>query len=240
MAGFTKADYDASYKYRVERHMPGGAPGPSEGRQEVWVHYHKVWMQPLLANRWAVLQPILNILSTDFLCVVGVGFGWGVDAAIAETSAITVGIDISDYIDAEQGNTEEAELRALVADVGLDPDAGRGLEVMNFIFDGQPRTNIIVLKEDMRTVNSRQNIRTALGGNWPTVVVYEDIIDDTWTDREIVEARNRGNGFGGSQRLIWIYTPTAARSLQDLFDLLPGGVNPSEVISPDGQTYLVV
>lgn len=239
MAGWTKADYDAAYRTRVERHMPGGAPGPSEGRAEVRVHYHKWSMQPILANMWATLQPILNISSAEHVCVVGAGFGWGVDAVVAETGAVVVGIDISDYIAAEQDNTEEAELRAEVVTAGLDPDTGRGLEVMNFIHDGQPRANVIVLQEDARTNQSRQAIRAALNNNWPSVVVYEDIIDDTWLDADIVSARDAGNGFGGQQRLIWIYRPTAARSLQDLFDLLPPANAPSEVISPDGQVYLV-
>ncbi len=234
MAGWTKSDYDNAYSFRVERYL-GGHPNT---RLEVRSHYHKWAMEPLLANRWSVLQPILNILSTDHVCVVGAGFGWGVDALIAQTSATVVGIDISDYISAEQANTEESELRAEVSAVGLDPDTGRGAEVMAFIFDNTVRSNVIVLQEDAATNGSRQAIRAALGGNWPSVVVYEDIIDDTWTDTDIINARNAGNGFGGSQRLIFIYKGTAARTHQNLFDLLPGGAHPSEVISPDGQVYL--
>lgn len=232
MAAWTKADYDTNYRWRVERYL-GGHPNT---RPEVVVHYHKWAMKPLLANRWAVLQPVLNILSTDHVCVIGAGFGWGVEAIIAETSATVVGIDISAYIAAEGANTEEAELRAEVALVGLDPDAGRGLEIMNFIYDAQPRTSVIVLENDASTGPQRNEIRTALGGNWPSVVVYEDIIDDTWTDTEIINARDAGNGFGGAQRLIFLYKRTDARSHQDLLDLLPGSV---EVISADGTVYLV-
>ena len=185
---------------------------------------------------WATLQPILNILSGDHVCVVGAGFGWGVEAVEAETGAVVVGIDISDYIAAEQGSTEEAELRAEVVAGGLDPDSGQGLAVMNFIYDAQPRGSVIVLQNDAASGPQRNAIRTALGGNWPSVVVYEDIIDDDWTDTEITSARNSGNGFGGAQRLIFIYRPTPARSAQDIMDLLPTG---KEVITPDGQTHLV-
>jgi len=215
--------------------MPGGGPGPSEGRSEFKVHYHKWAMKPVLASMWARLQPVLNILSTDYVCVVGAGFGWGVEAIVSETGATVVGIDISDYINAEKTNTEETELRAEVTATGLDPDEGRGLEIMSFIYDAQPRTNTILLQEDAATNGSRQAIRSALGNNWPTVVVYENIVDDTWTDQDIINARNAGNGFGGSQRLIWVYKQTLARSYQDLFDLLPSG---SEVISTDGLVYL--
>lgn len=240
-APWTKADYDANYRWRVERHMLGGGPSPTEGRSEVVVRYHKWAMQPVLASMWARLQPILNILATDNVCVVGAGFGWGVDAVIAETSATVVGIDISDYINAEQSNTEETELRAQVTTAGLDPDTGRGLEVMNFIYDAQPRSNVVILQSDASTQNERQLIRGALGNNWPSVVIAENIIDDDWTDTEVQELRDRMNGFPQSQRLIFVYKATTGpqgRSHQDLFDLLPGAPNPSEVISTDGQVYL--
>ncbi len=239
MAGWTKADYDANYRFYVERRMPGGSPHNLEGRQQVKIHYHKLWMQPLLAARWSVLQSVLNIAPTDKVCMVGVGFGWGVDAVIAETDAAVIGIDISQYIaDEQQANTEETELRAEVSAVGLDPDTGHGLEVMNFIFDGQPRSNVIVLQEDAKTGQSRTKIRGELGGN-PSVVVYEDIIDDDWADQDIIDARNGGNGFGGQQRLIFLYTQTQARTFQNLFDLLNAlQGTPSEVISADGQVHL--
>jgi len=233
MVGWTKADYDNAYRFRVERHLP--TPAPTNIRPEVRIHYHKKMMGPLLTNRWSVLQAVLNILSTDKVCVVGAGFGWGVDAIITETGAVTVGIDISDYIAAEQTNTEEAELRAEVSAAGLDPDADRGLEVMQFIYDGSVRSNVVVLQNDASTGPQRQVIRTALGGNWPSVVIAEDIIDDTWTDTDIENLRNAMNGFGGSQRLIFVYKATPTRTHQDLFDLLPGT---KEVISTDGQVYL--
>jgi len=70
---------------------------------------------------------------------------------------------------------------------------------------------------------------------WPSVVVYENIVDDTWSDQDIINARNAGNGFGGSQRLIWIYKPTPSRSAQDIIDLLPAG---SEIIQTDGTGHI--
>ena len=237
MTAWTKADFDGAYRYQVECRMPGGGPPPDERRPGVVIHYHRLHIKPLLTAMWAKLQTVLipAIVSGDHVCIVGAGFGWGVEAVAAETGATVVGIEISDYIAAEQGGTEETELRAEVAAAGLDPDAGRGLAVMNFIYDGQPRSSVTVLQNDAASGPQRNAIHTALGGNWPSVVVYENIVDDKWTDADIINARNAGDGFGGSQRLIWIYSPTGARSLQDLFDLLPAG---SEVVSRDGLTYL--
>lgn len=215
MAGYTKADYDAAYSIRVERYFGGHPPD----RPEVRVNYHKWGMKPILEGRWAKLVPALGLSSSDLICVVGCGFGWGVDALIAESGATCVGVDISDYIAAEIGNTEEAELRAVITAAGLDPDTGRGLELMGHIHDGQPRSNIVFLQTDMSSANERQQIRQALGGNWPTHVIFEDMVDDSWTDTDIINARNAGNGFGGSQTLIWIYTSTANRSAQQLATL---------------------
>jgi len=192
-------------------------------------------MVPWLAAMWAKLQPVLNIQSTDKVCVVGAGFGWGVEALAAESGATVVGIDISDYIAAEQPNTEEAEIRAEITAVGLDPDTGRGAEVLAFAYDGSVRSNVVVLQNDASTGPQRREIRTALGGSWPSVVIAEDIIEDSWTDTDIENLRNAMNGFGGSQQLIFVYKGTPTRTHQDLFDLLPGT---KEVISTDGQVHL--
>lgn len=233
MAGYTKEEYDNLYSFRVERYL-GGFPVADIGvRPEFRCHYHKAMMKPVLATMWANIQPVLQIQSTDYVAIVGAGFGWGVEAAIAETGATIVGVDISDYIATEQGNTETAELRALITANGLDPDTGRGAEILAFLDDGQPRSNVVVLQEDMQTNQSRNAIRSALGNNNPTVVVFEDLVDDTTTDQEITAANNYANLWAGQQRIIWIYRGTPLRSLQDL-QTLTG----SEVITPDGQTHL--
>ena len=200
MAGYTKADYDALYSIRVTRYFGGAPPGETEVR----CNYHRWAMQPILAAMWATLQPILNILSTDDVCLVGAGFGWGIEALVAESGANVVGVHFSDYIAAEQSNTEEAELRAAITAAGLDPDTGKGATILAGIYDAQPRTNVIVLHQDLSTNQARLAVRQALGGQ-PNVIVIEDIIDDTTTDQEIVDGNNQANLFGGSQRVIWIY-----------------------------------
>ena len=233
MAGWTKADYDAAYKLPVER-LLGGYPSGAT-RPQMVVHYHRFFIQELLSLVWARLAPVLAFNGTEKVCIVGAGFGWGVEAFIAETGCVTVGIDISDYIHAEKDNTEETELRQEVINAGLDPDTGTGAFLLSQVYDGQPRTDpsIVVLQEDMQTNTSRNAIRSALGG-WPDVVIFEDLVDDNVTDQEITQANNAANLFAGTQRVIWVYRPTLNRSLQDL-QTLTG----EEVISPDGQTHLV-
>lgn len=226
---YTKADYDAQYRFRVSRYFAGSQP---PGSDPIWINYHKYSMAPILADRWAVLAPVLNIASSELALIVGAGFGWGVEAFIAETGCTTVGVDTSQYIADEQANTEEAELRAAITAAGHDPDSGHGAEVLAGIFDNQPRTNVVVLQEDAQTNTSRQAIRAALG-SWPTVCIVEDLIDENTTDLEITQVHNALDNFAGTQRIIWVTNGTSTRTLQDI-QTLTG----DEVISTDGQVYL--
>lgn len=228
MAGYTKADYDELYEFNVSRYF-GGIP---IGSQPVRINYHKYSMHPILANRWSVIAPILSIAPAERVLIVGAGFGWGVEAFISETGCTTVGIDISDYIQAEKSNTEEAEIRAAIIAAGWDPDSGHGAQVLAGVCDFQPRTNVIVLNEDAQTNTSRNAIRQALGG-WPTVCIVEDMIDESTTDQEIVQLNNALNLFAGSQRVIYITNGQATRTMQDL-QTLTG----AEVISSRGDVYL--
>lgn len=237
MAGWTKEQYDDAYLCRVDRYFNAEHPEvPQDPAQtgQVILHYHRYFMGPILSDMWARLAPILNIASTQNVLIVGAGFGWGVEAFIAETLCTTVGIDLSDYINAEKNNTEEAEIDAAIVAAGLDPAAGRGAAIKAYVYDAQPRTNVIVLQEDAQTNTSRNAIRAALGGNWPDVCIVEDLIDETITDQEITQINNALNLFAGQQRVIWIARETATRTLQQL-QTLTG----SEVISPDGQTHLI-
>src|SRR5210317_933461 len=223
MAEYTKEQYDLMYRFRVCRYFGGLA----SGEQPVYIHYHKYSMKPILEARWARMAPVLNIASTELVLIVGAGFGWGIEAFINETGCTTIGIDISAYVQAEKDNTEEAELRQCIIDAGFDPDSGKGATILAGVFDNQPRSNVVVLNEDMQTNQSRNAIRSALG-NWPTVCIAEDIIDDTTTDAEITQVNNAMDLFAGTQRIIWVHDGLAGRTLQDL-QTLTG----AEVISTD-------
>jgi hypothetical protein len=230
MAGYTKEQYEEQYKFRVCRYFGGMQPG----EQPIYIHYHRYSMKPILEQRWAACAPVLNIASSELVLIVGAGFGWGVEAFIAETGCATVGIDISDYIDAEKTNTEEAEIRQHIINAGFDPDTGKGAAILNGVCDFQPRTNVIVLKEDAQTNQSRNAIRSALGG-WPTVCIVEDLVDSSTTDQEITQVQNALTLFAGEQRVIWMHSGSLeSRTHQDL-QTLTG----AEVISPDGSIYLV-
>ena len=228
--GYTKEQYDALYRFRVSRYFADSQP---PGTNPIYLHYHRWPMLPILQKRWQLMAPVLNIASTELVCIVGAGFGWGVEAFIQETGCTTVGLDVSDYVDVAKTETEEAEIRQAIIDAGHDPDSGHGAAVLAATCDFQPRSNVIILKEDMHTNQSRGAIRAALGG-WPSVVIFEDIIDQTFVDADITAMQNAATLFAGDQRVIWITKDRPYRSLQDL-QTLTG----AEVITPDGETHLV-
>lgn len=236
MAYDTKADFDAMYRTPAIQRYFGGRP---PGEKNVTLNYHHAWMSDGLKLMYEGLLPKLNIASTELVLIVGAGFGWGVEAFAELSGCTTVGIDISAYVQAEKNNTEEAELREAIIAADLDPDTGRGAFLLNAMLEkrglGVPRCVVIVLDEDMQTNTSRQAIRAALGG-WPTVVIMEQIIDETTTEQEITQVGNAANLFAGNQRVIWINQNESAGQWtnETLFNL-----RGEEVIGPAGDNHFV-
>lgn len=176
MAGWTKADFDENYSIRVERYMPGGGPGPSEGRKEVRLCYHRAVIKPMLETYWKNLVPsVYDIKRGDTVVVVGAAFGWGVEALIALTGANVVGIDISDYVARAKDTDESDEIDACIKLVGLDPTQGRGLEIKNTYYTPGPRCTTTVLQEDMETPESRKRVLKALNSKSIDWTIKENI-----------------------------------------------------------------
>ena len=238
MPGYTKADYDNAYRIRVDRYFnrdhPEVAQDPAQ-TGEVILHYHRWSVKWIVEGMWDTLQPILQIQPTEYVLVVGAGFGWGVEHVTAITGATVAGIDVSDHIQAAQGTDEETEIDEAITAVGLDPATGRGAAIKAYVYDAQPRSNVIVLNEDGSTNQSRNAIRQALGNNWPTVCIVENLVDANTTDQEITQVNNALNLFAGDQRVIWITGKGyPGRTLEQL-QTLTG----AEVITRDGQIHLV-
>ena len=210
MAGYTKADFDANYKFRAERLW-----GRTGIRSEVLLNYHSFFMAPILAARWDNIVPsILNILSTDKVVVVGAGFGWGVDRLIELTGCTAVGVDISDYIEADKGLDENSELIAAIQLVGLDETVGRGLLIYNTYKTTGARTVSVVLKEDMLSNKSRNEVKKALGNAAPDYIITEDMIQEL-SDTEIAAWVNEAEKLPGAI-VVHIISNEIARTAEQL------------------------
>ena len=215
MAGYTKADFDANYSFRCERYLPSVI---QTGRSEVRLNYHSAFMSPILANRWDNIIPsILNILSTDKVVVVGSGFGWGVDKLIELTGCTAVGVDISDYIETAKTTDENADLIAAIQLVGLDEAVDRGLEVYNAYATTGARTISVVLKEDMLSNRSRNEVKKALGNAAPDYIITEDMIQEM-SDVEIAAWVTEAEKLPGATivHIIGRETPRTAEELNAL------------------------
>jgi len=183
VAGWTKAEFDAAYKFLPESRL-GGHPG---GRPPVRVHYMRAFVEPIIRARWEQIVPaILNITAADHVVIIGAGFGWGVDVLTEISLANVVGVDISDYINDEQGNDELADYDAAITLAGLDPNGAQGMKIKNAFRTPGPRSNTVVLKENMANAGSRNKVKQALGNNVPTHIITEDTIQ-LFSDAEIAD-----------------------------------------------------
>lgn len=219
MAGWTKADYDLNYDIGAE-----GEWGYPNTRAEVRLHYNWGIMQPLQQKWWANLVPLLGITAADRVCVIGAGFGWGVEALLAEAPGVTaIGIDISDYINAEKGTDEDADLDAAITAVGLDPATDRGAQIKTRFRRDGPRAKVTILQEDLSNNGSRNRVRNAIGGLDPTWIITEDTVQ-TMPDAELTQYTGYANDFTGAQVVHFLSGPGGApwRTPAQLLALSPG------------------
>ena len=213
MAAWTKADFDSAYSIRVERHF--GSHPSRAGRPEIRLHYHEWAIKPIMVNRWRRLLRVLTpaIDAADRVLIVGAGFGWGVRALRNRIGCVAIGIDTSPYIQAEKNNDDSVEVDEAISLTGLDPTTGRGLFLRDKVRTTGQRAKELVLDEDMSTQQSRQSIVGALGGS-PTWIITEDLVTDAMTDAEITTMA--GHFDRSTARKVWLYTPTAARTSEQL------------------------
>jgi hypothetical protein len=211
MAGWTKAQYDAAYSFRIERYF-GGHPNT---RPELRLNYHEWSMKPIMVDRWRNVLRILipAIDATDRVLVVGAGFGWGVRGLRVRAGCDAIGIDDSPYIQAVKATNDTTEISDRITAIGLDPTTGRGLQLLNAVRTPGARAKELVLDEDMASPESRQRIAAALGGG-PTWIVVEDVVGDAMTDAEITTLAGRLDN--SSANKVWLYHRTAERTSEQL------------------------
>lgn len=183
-----KATWDSAYNFGTEE-LWGY---PSSTRDEVRLHYHRGVKRPdadLHASRlvaalgWSPPGPTILLI--------GAGFGWTTEALEGLGFDRVVGIDVSTYIQDNHDGTEEAEIDAEIAAVGLDPATGRGAEIKARFFDGgnRGRSSRGVLNEDAKTGGSRGRIKQALGlsGNDRIDWAVSESVIESLTDTEAQE-----------------------------------------------------
>ncbi len=194
-----KETWDTAYNFGAE-----SLDGHPNTRDEVRLHYHRSIKRPDADIHAARLATALGWTPPGpTIVIVGSGFGWTVEALEDLGFDRVVGIDVSSYINDNHDGTEEAEIEAEIAAVGLDPATGRGAELKARHFDGgnRGRSSRGVKNEDGRTPGSRRRIRIALGLDGNTGVVdwgVSESVLESLDDAEAIEAADWGHQYSAN------------------------------------------
>jgi hypothetical protein len=183
VAGFTKADFDNQYDIGAEGEW--GHPG---GTTEIRVHYQRKVLQDRVAGMWSALIPVIPLVASDIVVIAGAAFGWSADYVAGALPGINiVGVDISDYVEASKDADDTSEIEEYIAIAGVPSGDIRAQRVRaKYTSPGVNKATQVVLNEDMKTNQSRNKVRQALGNNTPTHVITEDMIQ-VFTDPEIAD-----------------------------------------------------
>lgn len=133
-------------------------------------HYDGPFFQhPTLGVRPVVrgVFDALGVGKTDRIVLVGVGMGFEVEAARALGYASCVGTDTSAFIQAALIDTlsEDAELRALLTNAGLDPDVGEGADMLTaWKGDSIRLKSGLVEMTDLTKKGERNAVEKVIGG----------------------------------------------------------------------------
>lgn len=169
MAVWDKASFDKFYYSGAER---WGRPNT---RPQVKTHYN--WF-PILQWQAKTFAPklvkVLGLLPGQSVFILGAGFN-GMGAGLKRLGINVIGTDISEFIIAEKGNTEEAEIRAEIIKVGLDPDVDKVIgppgnvmiRPLDLWLDGghdapKVREQSEVIEEDIASTVSRDRVNGRL------------------------------------------------------------------------------
>ena len=174
MAVWDKAAFDKFYSSGAERW------GHPNNRTQIRLHYH--WY-PIIQHQITLAPRMFNVLGLiagQSVVLVGAGFN-GTGAGLKRLGVDVIGTEISTYILAEQGNTEEEEIRAEIAAAKIDPDLDTiigppgnvRINPLDMLLDGgraapKIREQATVVEEDLGNRGSRNRV----DGTLPTRARY--------------------------------------------------------------------
>lgn len=195
-----KAQFDQFYRKEVERYgvpPPRGTTGPyiTLGYHWFWTGAGQAGESPYGLTSLPFAQMIVELLGLvagDAVLLVGCGFAY-TSKGLSTLGIRVIGTDLSDYIQAEKGNTEEAEIRAACLAAGVDPDTDQVLgpgatwwNPLDLFMEGGRAAPAIrgkgeILEEELRTRGSRNAVLNRFEANWPGVspryIITEEVLN---------------------------------------------------------------
>jgi hypothetical protein len=187
-----KATWDSWYSLPLEL---WGYPNT---RPRIMLHYHRWVLEGTLRIQGERLVNLPGVPSINKIVVIGCGYNWTVEYLL-EQGIQAFGTEISTYINGSVAQTEEAELRAAITAVGLDPDVdtiiGPGNVPINPLvlarewgWEGKTlvarnparnKSTTVILNEDLTTNGSRNKVKNELNG---LDVILTQLVIDTMDD----------------------------------------------------------
>jgi hypothetical protein len=136
--------------------------------------------------------------------IFGAGFSWTAEALETLGYLTALGLDVSNYIQSEKDNTEDADIDSAITAVGLDPATGEGLDIKNRVVargggvGNRTRATRGVLDESGGNPGSRGRIKQALGlsGNDQIEWTLSESVIESLTDGEVLAGSNDLNIIG--------------------------------------------
>lgn len=174
-ATWDKSLFDLAYSLNVE---PDGHPNT---REAITLHYNRAALYPEMLRRAEFIKQQFNLGSADRVLIVGCGFGWTAEA-LASLGVECIGTDVSAYVQANKAASEDADIAAAVAAVGLSATSGEGLAHYNRLRGDGVRTRATILNEDSSTTTSRNRVKAAFSAGI-TLIITEDLVTSL-TDAE--------------------------------------------------------
>lgn len=205
-----RADWDKFYSFNAE---PWGRPNTRPGIRSHYNWYVVGEGQVQYASQMAATLGGVNGAN---IILVGAGFGW-TGQGFADLGATVIGTDLSQYIQDNKDQTEEADLRDYITAAGVNPDTDliigpdgqQTLDPLDFLLKGRgggrggrsnpsPRKGIEVINEDLRTNGSWNAVVNQIGGTVDHIISEEVL--NSLTDAEALQAcefaTNGANRFG--------------------------------------------
>ena len=163
--------------------------------QELRWNYHRTWAVISWNHYTDSLLAALGWLPDDNMVVAGAGFGF-LEEHLRDHDGFTslVSIDDSVWIQSAKDTTEDADMDAQIAFVGVNPLAQEGRDLKAQLTDGGTRARLPILNESLMTKDSRTNVAKEFTGKID--VVFSDFMILWLSDAEAVAFSEGANQTG--------------------------------------------
>lgn len=188
--------------------------------KELRWNYHRQWAVVSWNSYTDSLLAALGWLPDDKMVVVGAGFGF-LEEHLRDHDGFTnlLSIDDSVWIQAAKATTEDADMDAQIAAVGINPLAQEGRDLKAQLTDGGTRARLPILNENLMTKESRTTVKQQFSGQ--VDVVFSDFMILWLTDAEAISLSEQLNQTGAMVQHATC-NGIDGRTLTDWVALIPG------------------